>query len=51
MMKRNGMWLSLIASVGVGAATYYAMSRKEHTISQAIQKIAPIVSEMSNKNI
>lgn len=45
------MWLSLIASVGVGAVTYYAMSKKNNSISQTIQKIAPFVSEMSNTEI
>lgn len=50
-MKSNRMWLSLITSVGVGAVTYYAMSKNGHSMNQMIQKVVPFVSEMSNDNM
>lgn len=43
-MKRNGIWLPLIASIGVGAATYYSMSRNNQGISQVMQQFMPGLS-------
>ncbi|SFB37216.1 hypothetical protein SAMN04488072_12036 [Lentibacillus halodurans] len=48
MQNNNNMWLPLIASVGVGAATYYSMTRNNRNIGQAIQQMAPFVSQMNN---
>lgn len=47
-MNKNGMWIPLIASVGVGAATYYTLSKKNQTIGETMEKVLPFVSEMSN---
>ena len=47
-MNKNGMWLPLLASLSVGAVTYYAISKNNHTIGQTLQKVAPFVSQMSN---
>jgi len=44
------MWIPLIASVGVGAAAYYTLSKKNHTIGQTMEKVLPFVSEMSSSN-
>ena len=41
MMQRNGVWLPLIASIGVGAATYYSMSRNNQGIGQVMQQFMP----------
>ncbi|HLS60332.1 MAG TPA: hypothetical protein VK044_04280 [Virgibacillus sp.] len=49
-MEKNRMWIPIIASVGVGAATYYTMSKNNQSIGQTIQKVVPFVSEMSNGN-
>ncbi|MEC5421875.1 hypothetical protein QGM71_00015 [Virgibacillus sp. C22-A2] len=46
-MQRNGMWLPLIASVGVGAATYYTMTKNNQSIGQTMQKMIPFVSQMN----
>lgn len=46
-MQKNGMWLPLIASVGVGAATYYTMTKNNHNISQTVEKMLPVVSQMA----
>lgn len=48
MDKNRSMWLPIIASVGVGAATYYTISKSNNqTISQTLEKIMPVVSQMS----
>lgn len=44
---KKGIWLPLIASIGVGAATYYSMSRNGNmSIGQVMQKFMP-----SNKSL
>lgn len=47
-MQKNGVWLPLLASIGIGAAAYYTMSRKNQTIGQTIQKVMPLVASMSH---
>lgn len=49
-MQKNGMWLPLIASVGVGAATYYTMTKHDQNIGQTIQKMVPLVSQMGGNS-
>lgn len=49
-MQKNDMWLPIIASIGVGAATYYTMSKNNHSIGQTFQKVVPFVTQMSNNN-
>jgi len=46
MQNNKGMWLPLIASVGVGAATYYTMTKNNSNFGQTVQKMAPIVAGM-----
>ena len=41
------MWIPLLASIGVGAATYYTISKNNHSIGQTMQKVIPFVSQMS----
>ncbi len=41
------MWLPIIASVGVGAATFYSMTKHDQNIGQAMQQMIPFVSQMS----
>ncbi|GEM_PF-4421324 len=41
-MKKNGIWLPLIASIGVGAATFYSMSRNNNQgVDQLMQQFVP----------
>lgn len=40
------MWLPIIASVGVGAATFYTMTKHDQNIGQAMQQMIPFVSQM-----
>lgn len=49
-MEKNSMWIPLIASLGVGAATYYTMSKNNHSIGQTIEKVVPFVSNMTSTN-
>ncbi|SET82403.1 hypothetical protein SAMN05216389_13319 [Oceanobacillus limi] len=49
-MQKNGMWLPIIASVGVGAATYYTMTKNNQNIGQTMSKMLPFVSQMSGGN-
>lgn len=45
-MQRNNIWLPLIASIGVGAATFYTISKNNESIGQTIQKVVPLLSNM-----
>jgi len=47
-MNNNKLWIPLVASIGVGAATYYAVSKNNQNIHSAIQQVLPIVSQMTN---
>ena len=49
-MQKNGIWLPLIASLGVGAATFYTMTKNNQGIGQTIQKMVPFVSQMDSGN-
>lgn len=44
---KNQNWLPIIASVGIGAATYYTMTQKKQGLGQTVQKVLPFVSAMS----
>ncbi|MCV4235943.1 hypothetical protein OHJ21_32770 [Virgibacillus sp. LDC1] len=50
MQKNNGVWLPLIASVGVGAATFYTMTKNNQGIGQTMQKMIPFVSQMTGSS-
>lgn len=49
-MTKNNVWIPLLASIGVGAATYYAVSKNNQGIQSALQQVLPVVSHMSNGN-
>ncbi|SHF80707.1 hypothetical protein SAMN05216225_100594 [Ornithinibacillus halophilus] len=49
-MQKNGMWLPLIASVGVGAATYYTMSKNNQNLGQTVSKVVPFISQLTTGN-
>ncbi len=40
-------WLPILASIGVGAAAYYTISRNNHSVRQTMQKVLPFVSQMN----
>ncbi|MFA1820264.1 hypothetical protein ACDX78_08780 [Virgibacillus oceani] len=46
-MQNNGVWIPLIASVGVGAATFYSMTKHNQNLGQTMQQMIPLVSQMN----
>lgn len=46
-MEKNNVWLPIIASLGVGVATYYTISKNNHSIGQTMQKVLPFVSQLN----
>ncbi|MCM3742313.1 hypothetical protein M3210_18955 [Oceanobacillus luteolus] len=48
---RKELWLPLIASIGVGAATFYSMSKNggNQSLGQVMQKMMPGNSTMNFK--
>ena len=50
MQNNKGIWLPLIASVGVGAATYYTMTKNNSNLGQTVSKIVPLVAAMGSTN-
>ncbi len=49
-MNKSDMWISLAASVGVGAAAYYAISKSNKPIDKAIESVVPMFSSNSDNN-
>jgi hypothetical protein len=49
-MQQQGRWLPIIASVGVGAVTYYNMTNKGQGMGQTMQQMVPFVAGMSGQN-
>jgi len=50
MVKKADMWLTILASLGVGAAAYYTMSKSDKPMDQAMKSVAPMLSNMTNSN-
>lgn len=46
--QQKGIWLPLLASIGVGAATFYSMTRNGKGMGQTIQQMVPFVAGMKN---
>ncbi|MEI3613487.1 hypothetical protein [Pseudogracilibacillus sp. SO30301A] len=44
------MWLTLLASVGVGAAAFYTMSKSDQPMTKAMESVAPMLNGMTNTN-
>jgi len=44
-MEKNKMLLPLLASLGVGAATYYTVSKNNHNLEKTIKNVLPLVSQ------
>jgi hypothetical protein len=49
-MQKNGVWIPLIASVGVGAATFYSMTSNNKNFGQTMQQMIPLVAQMNGSN-
>ncbi|WP_047985147.1 hypothetical protein [Ornithinibacillus californiensis] len=48
-MQTKGKWLPILASVGIGAATYYTMQRNNQNLGQTISKMVPFMAGMGGK--
>ncbi|GGP14266.1 hypothetical protein [Oceanobacillus neutriphilus] len=49
-MEKNSIWLPLVASVGIGAATFYSMTSQQQNVGQALQQAAPFFSSKQKSN-
>lgn len=49
-MNKSDMWLTLLASVGVGAAAYYTISKSNKPVEKAIENITPMLTNMNSSN-
>ena len=49
-MKRSDMWLTILASVGVGAAAYYTISKSDKPMNKAVESVVPMLSGITNNN-
>ncbi|MEI3606138.1 hypothetical protein SPD48_10575 [Pseudogracilibacillus sp. SE30717A] len=50
-MKKSDMWLTILASIGVGAAAYYTISKSDKPMSKAIESVTPMLSGMSGSGM
>lgn len=46
-MKKSDIWIALAASVGVGAATFYTMSKSDKPLNKAMQSVTPMLSSLT----
>ncbi|WP_404453746.1 hypothetical protein LG329_04180 [Virgibacillus necropolis] len=47
-MEKNAMLVPLLASVGIGAATYYTMTKNNQSLGQTMQQTIPFVTQMGS---
>lgn len=46
-LNKSDMWIALAASVGVGAATFYTMSKSDKPLKNAIESMTPVLSDLT----
>lgn len=49
-MNKSNIWIPLLASLGVGAATFYTISKNNEPIGQTLQKVVPVLSNMTGNS-
>ena len=49
-MKKSDMMVAIAASLGVGAATFYTMSKSHNPLNKAIENITPMLNNMVQEN-
>lgn len=47
-MNKSNVWLPLLASLGVGVATFYTMSKSNRPLDKATETIPPILSSLAS---
>lgn len=50
ILKKSDLILPLLASIGVGAATFYTMSKNNGSISKTVENVAPLLSNLSDQS-
>ncbi|WP_156183055.1 hypothetical protein [Mesobacillus campisalis] len=48
-MQKQRIWLSLLASAGIGAAAFYSMNRGNN-VGQVAKNFVPLVTGISGQN-
>jgi len=46
-LKKSDIWITVAASLGVGAATFYTMSKSTKPLNKAVESVTPILSNMA----
>lgn len=50
ILKKTDLILPLLASIGVGAATFYTMSKNNGSVSKAVESVAPILTNLTDES-
>ena len=48
-MKKD-MWIAILASLGVGAAAYYTISKSDNPMNKAMESVAPMLNDLMSTN-
>ncbi|HZW68360.1 MAG TPA: hypothetical protein VFF20_07120 [Pseudogracilibacillus sp.] len=46
-MKKSDLIVPLLTSLGIGAATFYTMSKNNNSVSKTVENVAPILSNLN----
>lgn len=49
-MQKSNKWIPIITSVGVGAATFYTLSKQNQGMEATLQKVMPFLTQMTESN-
>lgn len=49
-MKKSDLILPIIASIGVGAVTFFTMSKNNNSVSKTMENVAPMISNLSSES-
>lgn len=47
-MKKSDLIVPLLTSLGIGAATFYTMSKNNNSVSKTVENVAPILSNLND---
>lgn len=50
-MNKSDILLPLLASIGVGAATFYTMSKTNQPLDKAMETVSPIITDLTSSNV
>jgi len=50
ILKKSDLILPLLASIGVGAATFYTMSKNNNSLTKTVENVAPMLSNMTGQS-